>query len=161
MDSSFAESLKKGELIPEMGVHMTACIQQFLVDVGNCYAKAIPGLMELWNRYGREVLLVSGCNRQGWLVDDDMVINCLVPGIKRYFVGDHRALKLAAAFVRMLFFTDFVGYQPRIPMTSQKEVELFIHCYSTVFNTSVATVLPGATLAVDQSKRIRLTNDDT
>ncbi len=137
----FVVSLQRGEPIPEMGMHMTAVTQQFLVDAGDTYALAIPGLMELWNRYGKENLMVESWTRQGWLVDDHMVINCMVPEVKVYFSGDRRTQKLGAAFFRMLFFPQFAGYDPRTPM-NQKDVELFIHCYQKVFNATVPTLLP-------------------
>lgn len=138
----FVYSLQRGEPIPEMGMHMTAVVQQFLVDAGDTYAVAIPGLMELWNRYGKQSLMVDSWTRQGWLVDDHMVINCMVPEVKRYFSGDLRTQKLGAAFFRMLHFQQFAAYDPRIPMTNQKDLDLFIHCYQKVFNATVPTLLP-------------------
>lgn len=155
----FRESLRKGELVPEMGVHMSMMVQDFLVEAGNVYPVAIPGLMEIWNRYDHQQLFVKDCTKQGWLVDDDMVINCMVPDIKRYFVGDLRTKKLGAAMFRMMFFKEFTGYEPRVPMTNPVEVEVFLTHYSTVFNTTVSSLIPpgsqprGGTLRRSKLKR--------
>lgn len=138
----FVHNLRHGEPIPEMGMHMSAVVRQFLVDAGDAYSRAIPGLMELWNRYGNQNLMVEAWTRQGWLVDDIMVINCMVPEVKVYFTGDLRTQKLGAAFFRMLYFMQFSGYDPRTPMTNEKDIEVFIHCYKKVFSSTVPVLLP-------------------
>ena len=138
----FVHNLKRGEPIPEMGMHMSAVVRQFLVDAGDTYARAIPGLMELWNRHGKQNLMVESWTHQGWLVDDTMVINCMVPEVKVYFNGDLRTQKLGAAFFRMLYFMQFSGYDPRTPMMNEKDIAVFVHCYQKVFGSTVQVLLP-------------------